>query len=163
MNFHQRLLEGVIFFFAITERFLMCWLVKSYVWPWKLRVGGAIYLSLSSTCNFPRNFNRNGHQKLSNVIVKTNQQQCSMVYTLIDQKNDVKMFKTLQWNHSPMACGSTGVLNSVNVISVVDKSTDHGKLCWFVKCGYIYACAQRLQILCLQPCWTSCIHRKIAH
>ena len=78
--------------------------------------------------NFPKNFNRNGHQKLSNVMVKTNWQQFSMVYTLIDQKNDVKMFKTLQWNHLPTTRGSTCVLNSVNVISKVDKSTDHGKL-----------------------------------
>ena len=51
-----------------------------------------------------------------------------MVYTLIDQKNDVKMFKTLQWNHLPTTRGSTCVLNSVNVISKVDKSTGHGKL-----------------------------------
>ena len=35
----------------------------------------------------------------------------NMVYTLIDHRNDVKTFKTLQWNHSPGACGSIWVLN----------------------------------------------------
>ena len=30
---------------------------------------------------------------------KTNRQQFSMVCTLIDNRNDTKMFKTLQWNH----------------------------------------------------------------
>ena len=30
---------------------------------------------------------------------QTNQQQFSMVCTLIDHRNDVKMFKTLRWNH----------------------------------------------------------------
>ena len=41
--------------------------------------------------------------KTFNDIVKktkqTNQQQFSMVCTLIDHRNDVKMFKTLRWNH----------------------------------------------------------------
>ena len=32
---------------------------------------------------------------------QTNQQQFSMVCTLIDHRNDVKMFKTLRWNHQP--------------------------------------------------------------
>ena len=41
-----------------------------------------------------------------------------------------KMFKTLQWNHSPAARGSTWVLNInfYGVISIVYKSVDHGKL-----------------------------------
>ena len=34
-----------------------------------------------------------------------------MVCSLIDHRNDVKMFKTLQWNHLPAARGSTYVLN----------------------------------------------------
>ena len=42
---------------------------------------------------------------------KTNRQQFSIVCTLIDHRNDVKMFKTLQWNHSSAARGSTWVLN----------------------------------------------------
>ena len=76
MNFHQRLLEGVIFFsqklsdFSCTD-----WsraMLKKTTDHGNLRVSGAICLSLSSTCNFPKNFNRNGHQKLSNVMVKTN-------------------------------------------------------------------------------------------
>ena len=60
---------------------------------------------------------------------KTNGAQFSMVYTLIDHRNDaIKMFKTLQWNHSPAARGSTWVLNIYDVISMVYKSADHGKL-----------------------------------
>ena len=60
---------------------------------------------------------------------KTNGPQFSMVYTLIDHRNDaIKMFKTLQWNHSPAAHGSTWVLNIYDVISMVYKSADHGKL-----------------------------------
>ena len=64
---------------------------------------------------------------------------------LIDHRNhDVKMFKTLQWNHSTAACGSTWVLNILRsfpaggfrpsgdpgfaTVSMVHKSTDHGKL-----------------------------------
>ena len=34
-----------------------------------------------------------------------------MVCTLLDHRNEVKMFKTFQWNHSPAACGFTWVLN----------------------------------------------------
>ena len=36
---------------------------------------------------------------------KTNQQQFSMVCTLIDHRNDIKMFKTLQWNQSQFHLG----------------------------------------------------------
>ena len=36
---------------------------------------------------------------------KTNRQQFSMVCTLIDHRNDIKMFKTLQWNHSQFHLG----------------------------------------------------------
>ena len=53
---------------------------------------------------------------------KTNGPQFSMVYTLIDHRNDaIKMVKTLQWNHSPAAGGSTWVLNIYDVISMVYK------------------------------------------
>ena len=31
--------------------------------------------------------------------------------TLIDHSHDIKMFKTLQWNYSPVVLGSTWVLN----------------------------------------------------
>ena len=34
-----------------------------------------------------------------------------MFFNLIDHKNDIKMFKTLPWNHSPAARGSTWVWN----------------------------------------------------
>ena len=40
--------------------------------------------------------------KIANVIVKTNQQN-SMFCTLIDNKNDVKLFKILQWNYLHVA------------------------------------------------------------
>ena len=36
---------------------------------------------------------------------KTNRQQFSMVCTLIDNRNDTKMFKTSQWNHSQFHLG----------------------------------------------------------
>ena len=49
--------------------------------------------------------------KTVNVIVKNNSQQFSMVNTLIDHRNDVKMFKTLHWSNSPVVRGSTWVLN----------------------------------------------------
>ena len=54
---------------------------------------------------------------------KTNQQQFSMVCTLIDHRNDIKMFKTLQWNHYSF----TWVLN-IDIISMVNDKTDCGKL-----------------------------------
>ena len=53
----------------------------------------------------------------------TNQQQFSMVCTLIDHRNDIKMFKTLQWNHYRF----TWVLN-IDIISMVNNKTDCGKL-----------------------------------
>ena len=54
---------------------------------------------------------------------KTNRQQFSMVCTLIDHRNDIKMFKTLQWNQYSF----TWVLN-IDIISMVNNKTDGGKL-----------------------------------
>ena len=55
------------------------------------------------------------------------------IKTLIDDKNNVKMFKTLQWNHQLAARGSTLSFGYFDVIFVVDKSVDHEKvlsICW---------------------------------
>ena len=54
----------------------------------------------------------------------TNQQQFSMVCTLTDHRNYIKMFKTLQWNHSQFHLG----FEHFDIISMVNKKTDHGKL-----------------------------------
>ena len=57
-----------------------------------------------------------------------------MFYTLSDHRNDVIMFKTLLWKHSPAACGFMDPwwfhlsFEHFDVISMVDKSIDHGKL-----------------------------------
>ena len=55
--------------------------------------------------------------KLSVLFQKTDRQQLFMVRTLIDRRNDFKMFKTLQVS-----------FQHFDVISMVDKSTDNGKL-----------------------------------
>ena len=55
--------------------------------------------------------------KLSILFEKTDRQQLFMVRTLIDRRNDFKMFKTLQVS-----------FQHFEVISMVDKSTDNGKL-----------------------------------
>ena len=55
--------------------------------------------------------------KLSVLFQKTDRQQLFMVRTLIDRRNDFKMFKTLQVS-----------FQHFEVISMVDKSTDNGKL-----------------------------------
>ena len=50
---------------------------------------------------FSEELQRKWMWKTVNVIVKkTNRQQFSMVCALMDHRNDVKMYKTLQWNHS---------------------------------------------------------------
>ena len=65
----------------------------------EMRDGGAIVFSLSRLVRaISREFKENGRKKLSFLTEKqtdkkTNQQQISMVYTLIDHRNDVKMFK----------------------------------------------------------------------
>ena len=52
-----------------------------------------------------------------------------MVFTLIDHRNDVKMFK-LNWKYEPQAIEwfYRKVLNLFDVIFMVDKNTDHIKL-----------------------------------
>ena len=74
--------------------------------------------------NFLRNVNGIGHQNCQYYCKKTNQQQFSMVWTLINQRNDAKMFKTLQWNHSPFLLS----LNILTLLLKSIKSTDHGKM-----------------------------------
>lgn len=49
--------------------------------------------------DFPRNVNRNERQKLSFFIVENKSTQFFTVYTLIDHRYDVKMFKPLQSSH----------------------------------------------------------------
>ena len=76
----------------------------------------AICLSLSHSHKFLRNFNGNGN-KTVNVVAKTNGQTFSMVCTFIENGNEVKMFKTFHLS-----------FELFDVISMFDKSTDHGKL-----------------------------------
>ena len=80
--------------FTITKRFLVCWLVENHGW-WEYSI--ANYLVFSSSC--PQ-FSEKHQRKWTST--KTNQQQFSMVCTLIDHRNYVEMLKTLQWNHSPV-------------------------------------------------------------
>ena len=59
----------------------------------------------------------------------TNGPQFSMVYTLIDHRNDVIKCSKLKWNHEPQASGFTAKFwTFYGVISMVYKSVDHGKL-----------------------------------
>ena len=64
----------------------------------------------------------------------TNQQQFSMVNTLIDHRNDVKIFKTQvgpPWIHgttSRRRVFSQQSFEHYDVISMVAKSIEHGKL-----------------------------------
>ena len=77
--------------------------------------------------NFLRNLNGIRHQNCQYYCKKTNQQ-FSMVWTLINQRNDAKKFKTLQWNHSPF-------LLSLNILALLLKSIrvlTMGRWCWFV-------------------------------
>ena len=58
-----------------------------------------------------------------------------MVCTLIDHRNDVIKCSKLKWNHDPLASGFTAKFRTFyGVISMVDKSVDHGKL-WSI-CFY---------------------------
>ena len=52
--------------------------------------------SFSRSCDLPRNFNENACQNFQYYFKKTDRQQLFMVRTLIDHRNDFKMFKTLQ-------------------------------------------------------------------
>ena len=59
----------------------------------------------------------------------TNRPQFFMVYTLIDHGNDVIKCSKLKWNHEPQASGFTAKFWTFHdVISMVYKSLDHGKL-----------------------------------
>ena len=51
-----------------------------------------------------------------------------MVCTLIDYRNDVNMLKSLQQNHSPATFWLYLTFEHFDVISMVCKRTDHGKL-----------------------------------
>ena len=46
-------------------------------------------------------------ERTRKVLVITNRQQYFMVCTLIDHRNDVNVFKTLQWKHEPQSSGFT--------------------------------------------------------
>ena len=71
--------------------------------------------------------NKLHRQKLSMLLWKTNRLHFSMAYTY-DHRNDVKMIKPLQWNHSTAVRGFTTKFEHVDLISMVDKSIDHGRL-----------------------------------
>ena len=63
------------------------------------------------------------HRKL------TNRPQFSMVYTLINHRNDVIKCLKLKWNHQQQASGFTAKFwTFYDVISMVYKSVHHGKL-----------------------------------
>ena len=120
------------YIFAVTERFLVCWLVESYCSireyrPWKWHGGGAICFPLSLWAIFWETSMELGIKTVSIIVKKTNQQ-FSMVWTLINQRNDAKMFKTLQWNRSPF-------LLSLNILALLLKSIrvlTMGRWCRFV-------------------------------
>ena len=84
--------------------------------------------SKHSTHQNVQNIQWNCASKLSLLSYKTNQQQFSLVWTLINQTNDTKMFKTLQWNHSPFLLSLnilTSFLKSIRVLTM-------GRWCRFV-------------------------------
>ena len=89
-----------IFRFTTTERILASWLVESYgLWqyrPWKWR-----------------NISEKLRRKLKiNVIIKNKSTTIFHgLHSYRPQKWYHKILKTLQWNHSPAARGSTWVLN----------------------------------------------------
>ena len=58
-----------------------------------------------------------------------NRPQFSMVYTLIDHRNNVIKCSKVKWNHQPQASGFTAKFwTFYGVISMVYKSVHHGKL-----------------------------------
>ena len=78
---------------------------------------GAMCLFSFSRLRFTQKLQRKCMSKLSVLFQKTDRQQLFMVRTLIDRRNDFKMLKTLQVS-----------FQHFEVISMVDKSTDNGKL-----------------------------------
>ena len=94
--------------FAITERILARWLVESYgLWeyrPWKWR-----NMSPSAGCFFCFfGFSWKNNKCYCKKQIDHN---FSWSTSYSPQKWRHKLFKTLQWNHSPAAPGSTWVLN----------------------------------------------------
>ena len=85
--------------FHTTERFLARWLVENNRWEHRPRVKKMTEarraVSLSRVRDLPRNFNKN-------VIVKNKSITISIVFTIIDHRKAIKMFKTLRWNHFSM-------------------------------------------------------------
>ena len=74
-----------------------------------------------------------------------------MVCTLIDHRNhDVKMLKTLQWNHPPVACASTCVLNILSSFLWSIRVQIKGNCCLFVKYS-------------LNICYHKTIHIHVTH
>ena len=71
---------------------------------------GAISL-LASVILVMENFQRKWTSKTGNVIVK-NKSNTIFLFPMIHTPIDVKMFKTLKWNHEPQESGSTWVLTS---------------------------------------------------
>ena len=63
--------------------------------PLEMGDGGKFVL-LSRASDSLRNFKGNGNQNCQCDCEKQNRQHFSMVCTLIDHRNDVKMFKTFQ-------------------------------------------------------------------
>ena len=61
-------------------------------WLWRILV--FIFLACA-VFQVYRTFKGNGRKKVSMLLLKTHQQQFSTVWTLIDHRNDVKIFKTL--------------------------------------------------------------------
>ena len=61
----------------------------------------------------------------------TNQSQFSIVYTVIDHRNDVIKCWKLKWNNELQASSFTAKFwTFYGIISMVYKSVDHGKLWW---------------------------------
>ena len=65
-------------------------------------------------------------------VCLTNRPQFSMVYILIDHRNDVMKCSKLKWNYEPQASGFNAKFWTFYlVISIVCKSADHGNL-WLI-------------------------------
>ena len=62
---------------------------------------------------------------LTDVIVENNSTTILHGLTLIDRRHDIKLFKTLQWNHSPVVLGSTWVLNMLTSLLWSIRVADH--------------------------------------
>ena len=96
----EKTIRWLQLFFTITERILARWLVESYgLWeyrPWAWR-----NISRNADCLFL------AFRKKINIVVKN---KSTTILSYRPKKWSHKMFKSLQWNHSPAARGSTWVL-----------------------------------------------------